>query len=84
VVEVALGIVSYTYDGLLGTFLLGLVSREATQRDAILGFVAALVVMTVMIQTVQIAWPLYTMVGSLTVIAVGLLSHRLFLRTQPV
>lgn len=80
VVEVALGIASYTYGGLLGAFLLGLASRQVTERDAILGFIAALIVMTVLIQTVQIAWPLYTVVGSLTTVAVGLLTARLFPR----
>ncbi len=77
VVEVALGIASYTYGGLLGAFLLGLVSRKARQAHAIVGFFVALVVMTVMIQTVQIAWPLYTVVGSLTTIGVGVGMHAL-------
>ncbi|KPJ96620.1 MAG: sodium:solute symporter [Gammaproteobacteria bacterium SG8_11] len=77
VVEVALGIASYTYGGLLGTFLLGLLSKKALQRDAIIGFVSALIVMTFVIQTVQIAWPLYTVVGSFTTIAVGIVSNRL-------
>ncbi|MFQ5677811.1 MAG: sodium:solute symporter, partial [bacterium] len=57
VVEVALGIASYTYGGLLGAFLLGLIFKQPTQRDAIIGFVTALIVMTVVIRTVQIAWP---------------------------
>lgn len=78
VVEVALGIASYTYGGLLGAFLLGLISKKATQRDAIIGFITALIVMTVVIQTVQIAWPLYTVVGSFTTIVVGILSHKIF------
>lgn len=64
VVEVALGIASYTYGGLLGAFLLGLFVPGARERDAIIGFVVALVVMTVTIATVNIAWPLYTVVGA--------------------
>ena len=40
----------------------------------IIGFFAALAVMIVVIQTVQIAWPLYTVVGSITAIVVGILS----------
>ena len=75
VVEVALGIASYTYGGLLGTFLLGLFFKQVSQRDAIIGFISALVVMTVVIQTIQIAWPLYTIVGSLTTILVGTISN---------
>ncbi len=71
VVEVALGIASYTYGGLLGAFLLGIFNPRASQRDAIIGFITALIAMTFFIQTVQIAWPLYTVVGSLAAILVG-------------
>lgn len=78
VVEVALGIASYTYGGLLGAFLLGILFKKISQRDAIIGFISALVVMTVVIQTVQIAWPLYTIVGSLTTILVGIISGLVF------
>lgn len=80
VVEVALGIASYTYGGLLGSFLLGLIHKKATQKDALIGFVSALVVMTLVISTVEIAWPLYTLVGSLTTIMVGIGSHKFFSR----
>lgn len=77
VIELALGIASYTYGGLLGAFFLGLISRRARERDAIIGFAAALVVLTVLIQTVSLAWPLYTVVGSLTAIVVGIACSRL-------
>ncbi len=77
VVEVALGIASYTYGGLLGAFLLGIINPRARQRDAIIGFITALVTMTFFIQSVQIAWPLYTVVGSIAAIAVGSLAARL-------
>ncbi|MCB1677035.1 MAG: sodium:solute symporter, partial [Halioglobus sp.] len=78
VVEVALGIASYTYGGVLGVFLLGLINQKVAQRDAIIGFFAALAVMSVVIQTVNIAWPLYTVVGALTTIIVGNLAHWFF------
>ena len=45
VVEVALGIASITYGGLLGTFLLGLISKKATERGAIAGFTAGIIMM---------------------------------------
>lgn len=77
VVEVALGIASYTYGGLLGAFLLGLLNKRVTERDAIIGFITAIVVMTAMVRLVQLAWPLYTMVGSLTTIAAGIAAHAL-------
>lgn len=77
VVEVALGIASYTYGGLLGVFMLGLINKNATEKDAIIGFVVALIAMTVVIQTIKIAWPLYTVVGSGTAVLIGWLSARL-------
>ncbi len=71
VVEVGLGIASYTYGGLLGAFLLGLFFKRVNQSEAIIGFITAIVVMTLVIQTVKIAWPLYTLVGSVTTILVA-------------
>jgi Na+/proline symporter len=76
VVEVALGIASYTYGGILGVFLLGLLFQNASQRDAIIGFISAIIVMTLVIQTIEIAWPLYTVVGSVTTIVVGKISNK--------
>jgi Na+/proline symporter len=46
VVELGLGIASYTYGGLLGAFLLALVSRRARQADALIAFVVTVVTMT--------------------------------------
>jgi SSS family transporter len=74
VIETALGIASYTYGALLGTFLLGLFYKRAEQKHAIIGFFTALITMTVLIQTVKIAWPLYTLVGSMTAVATGVVS----------
>jgi solute:Na+ symporter, SSS family len=82
VVEVALGIASYTYGGLLGIFLLGIFSKKANQRDAIIAFFTALVVMTVVIQVVQVAWPLYTVIGSATAIITGTISNTISVRVK--
>ena len=84
VVETALSIASYTYGGLLGTFLLGLFCKKAGQKDAIIGFFVALVTMVILIQTVKIAWPLYTLVGSLTTIIVGIASSAFLKSNKPV
>ncbi len=78
VVEIALGIASYTYGGLLGVFVLGLVNRNVQQRHAILGFISALLVMTVIIKLFQIAWPLYVVLGSFTAVIVGVASSYLW------
>lgn len=45
VVELGLAIASFTYGGLLGVFLLGLVNRRTDQVDAIISFVATIAFM---------------------------------------
>lgn len=49
VVELGLGIAGFTYGGLLGAFVLGLVSKRARQMDAVISFVVTIAVMTVVI-----------------------------------
>jgi len=81
VVELGLGIASYTYGGLLGAFLLGMFFEKPNSKDALIGFFAGLIVLLFMVKGpiqeilpgdgLAIAWPLYTLVGSLVVISVG-------------
>lgn len=49
VVELGLSIASFTYGGLLGVYLLGMLNRRATERDAIVAFMTTVVVMTFVI-----------------------------------
>ncbi len=49
VVELGLGIAGFTYGGLLGAFLLGLLSERARQPDAMIAFVVAIAVMAFVI-----------------------------------
>ncbi len=49
VVELGLSIASFTYGGLLGVFLLGLLIRRTNQRDALIAFVVTIAVMVVVI-----------------------------------
>jgi solute:Na+ symporter, SSS family len=76
VIEIALSIASVTYGGLLGTFLLGVLFKKPQQTDAIIGFTAGLAVLVYIFFFTPIAWTWYTMIGSLTTIAVGLISSR--------
>ena len=46
VVVVALSVSSFTYGGLLGSFLLGIFSRRANERDAIIGLAVGIGAMT--------------------------------------
>jgi len=78
VVLIALNIASFTYGGLLGGFLLGVLSRRADQKDAIIAMGTAIAVMTVLwgIQTfdgrpdlVNGVW--FSRIGSATTLGVG-------------
>ncbi|MEX1138304.1 MAG: sodium:solute symporter [Bacteroidota bacterium] len=76
VVELALSIASFTYGGLLGTFLLGVLFERPTQRDAIAGFAAGIGVMIAVILLKLVAWTWFTLVGVLVTLAVGGLMSR--------
>ncbi len=77
VVELALSIASFTYGGLLGTFLLGLINKRAKQEDALAAFTAGIFVMITVISLNIVAWTWYTIIGSLTTILVGGLLSKL-------
>lgn len=82
VVELGLGIASYTYGGLLGSFLLGIFFEKPKTKDALVGFFSGLTVLLFIVngpiqnllpgEGLVIAWPLYTLVGSVVVMLVGL------------
>ncbi|HUP88410.1 MAG TPA: sodium:solute symporter [Longimicrobiales bacterium] len=81
VVVVALQIASFTYGGLLGGFLLGLISNKADQTDAIVAMSVAIAVMTtvwalqqfgVMDKVVDGLW--FSLLGSALTVIVGTLS----------
>ena len=84
VVVIALQIASFTYGGLLGGFLLGVLSREARERDAIAGMTVALIVMggiwaaqqfALMPRIIDTLW--FALLGSAITVAVGALSSRI-------
>ena len=87
IVELGLGIASYTYGGLLGAFLLGMFFTKPDKTDAIIGFFCGLIALLFMVQGpiqnilpgdgLAIAWPLYTVAGSLIVVLTGLLSSKI-------
>jgi SSS family solute:Na+ symporter len=85
VVELGLSIASYTYGGLLGAFLLGLMSKRIEGRDAVAGFFSGLTALLFLVkgpiqdwlpgEGLTIAWPLYTSVGAAIVILAGYLFY---------
>ena len=71
VVELALSIASFTYGGLLGTFLLGVLFKKPSQEDALAAFVGGIFIMIVVISLNLVAWTWYTMIGVLATLIVG-------------
>ena len=63
VVEIALSIASFTYGGLLGTFLIGIFIKKAKQEDALAGFVAGIFIMIAVISLKLVAWTWFTLIG---------------------
>lgn len=90
IVELGLGIASYTYGGLLGIFILGRISQNPDKKDAMIGFFTGLISLLFMVEGalqqflpgdgLTIAWPLYTAVGAIIVVVVANLSY--FIRTK--
>lgn len=76
VVEIALSIASFTYGGLLGTFLLGIIFKNSKQEDALAGFVAGIFIMITVISLKLVAWTWFTFVGVLATLIVGGLLSR--------
>jgi SSS family solute:Na+ symporter len=71
VVELALSIASFTYGGLLGTFLLGLLNKHAKQEDALAGFASGIFVMIAIISLKLVAWTWYILIGVSVTLIVG-------------
>ncbi len=78
VVEVALGIASITYGGLLGTFLMGLLNKKAAERNALAGFTGAVAIMLVISLYPIILnapplmhWTWYVFTGTITALVTG-------------
>lgn len=82
VVEVALSIASFTYGGLLGTFLLGILNKEAKQEDALAGFASGIFIMVSVITLKIVAWTWFTCIGVIATLIVGSLLSKLSLKER--
>lgn len=71
VVVLGLSIASFTYGGLLGTFLLGIFFRRIKQIDAIIGFASGITGMIFIIYFTKIAWTWYTIIGVIITIIIA-------------
>ncbi|MCG8468174.1 MAG: sodium:solute symporter [Gemmatimonadetes bacterium] len=77
-VEVALGIASIVYGGLLGAFALGRFSTTATQHgvNAALAIGIASVTVIWVVARQAIAWPWFVLIGTAITVVTGLLATR--------
>lgn len=71
VLETGLGIASVAYGGLLGVFLLGVLTRRATQAGAVAGMLCGLALNIYLWKGTHIAWTWYVTFGATTTFAVG-------------
>lgn len=89
VVEIALGIASITYGGLLGTFMLGLFFKRIEQPAAIAGFTSGIFIMLLIILIPKLSgtnpwvhWTWFVAIGSAVCIIVGNLWQKIFIKNQ--
>ena len=91
VVEIGLSIASVAYGCLLGVFLLGTLTRYATQEGAIVGMVTGFALNVALwlqpaavhiagVTIPQVAWTWYVIIGALVTFAVGSLASIFFRR----
>jgi SSS family solute:Na+ symporter len=76
VLELALTIASVPYGSMLGIFLLGVLTKKATERGALLGALAGLEVLLLVIGFTSIAWTWYVAIGACTTFAIGLAASK--------
>jgi len=74
VVEVGLQIASVAYGALLGVFLLGVLTRRANQRGAIVGMVCGLAMELYLWMGSQVAFTWWVAIGTCVTFAVGFLA----------
>ncbi len=72
VFTVGLTIASLVYGPMLGAFLLGVLTRRATQPGVVVGMLASIVTMTLIKIYTGIAWTWYVLLGTSVCFAVGM------------
>jgi SSS family transporter len=77
VVELALSISSFTFGGMLGTFLLGIFNKKATEKIAVIAFVISIIVVSLFIIFKVVAWTWYVFIGVGTVLIAGFYLSRI-------
>jgi len=76
VLEAGLGIASIIYGSLLGVFLLGLLTRRATETGAMIGMLAGLAVTLYVRFFTPVAWTWYILLGTAITFVTGWIGSR--------
>jgi Na+/proline symporter len=71
--ELALTVASVPYGSMLGIFLLGVLTRRANSRGALVGALCALATLGYVMHYTTIAWTWYVAIGTVVTFVVGLL-----------
>jgi len=78
VVEVGLQIASVAYGALLGVFLLGVLTRRANQRGAMVGMVMGFAVELYLWLGTHVAWTWWVMIGTAVTFGLGWIGSAIF------
>jgi solute:Na+ symporter, SSS family len=81
VLEMGLSIASVAYGALLGVFLLGVLTKSATERGAMAGMVAGFALNIYLWQFTRVPFPWYVMLGSATAFLTGYAASRVLPHT---
>jgi SSS family transporter len=80
VVEIALSISSFTFGGLLGIFLLGMLYKKADEKAAIFAFCFATICISFVILYNLTAWTWFILIGVVITLISGIIFTQLFSR----
>ena len=82
VVEIALSISSFTFGGLLGIFLLGLLYKRSDEKAAIMAFCTSTIAMSFIIVYSLTAWTWFILIGVAITLISGVIYTKLFSHSQ--
>jgi solute:Na+ symporter, SSS family len=71
VVEVGLQIASIAYGAMLGVFMLGVLTRRATQYGAMAGMLCGFAIEVYLWQLTKVPWTWWVMIGTVVTFVVG-------------